>query len=59
MLLLISFVFGYSLFARMSSHAFRVATAKFTKQHNAKLREKKYRELEDEGIIVRRSAFDR
>jgi len=43
----------------MSSHALRIAAAEFAKQHNAELREKKYRRLEDEGVIVRRSSVDR
>jgi len=43
----------------MSLHALRVAAAEFAKQRNAELREKKYRELEDEGVIIRRDSFDR
>lgn len=56
---ILSIVFGCSLFIRMSSHALRIAAAEFAKQHNAELREKKYRRLEDEGVIVRRSSVDR
>ena len=42
----------------MSSHALHVAAAEFTKQHNAELREKQYRWLEDEGAFIRCSSHN-
>jgi hypothetical protein len=54
-----SIVFGGSLFTSMSSHALHIAAAEFAKQHNAELCEKKYRQLEDEGVIVQHSSHDR
>ncbi|KIM80217.1 hypothetical protein PILCRDRAFT_9766 [Piloderma croceum F 1598] len=36
----------------MSSHALHVAAAKYAKQSNAELCEKKYQQLEDEGAFI-------